>query len=163
MAISKKTLDILSYFYMAIAGLLWIGTIYVTLTGKYLDEQGRPILAIVGGLIGLGALFWMFYVRWFINSSQFSYPTWPPYLSTCPDYMTYLGKDPTTGSALCVDFIGVARRGGLEKSSPTNPPPPTDQTRVFKTNPNDNNNTKCNAAIGRGLSWAGITAGMDCA
>jgi len=163
MAISKRTLDVLSYFYMGIAGTLWILCIYVGLTGKYMDEQGRPVLAILGGLVGLGAIFWMFYVRWFINASQFSYPTWPPYLSTCPDYLTFLGNDPTTGAAMCVDFIGVARRNGLKKADPSLPPKPTETDYIFRTNPNDNSQTKCNAAISKGLSWAGITAGMDCA
>ena len=162
MAITKRTLDFLARIYAPIAFGILAFYCYVTLTGTYLDQQGRPILAI-GGSLGLILLFWMFYVRWFVADSQFSYPVWPPYLTTCPDYLTFMGNQPSTGKMMCVDFIGVARRNGLKKADPLLPPKPAENDYIFRTNPNDNSQTKCNAAISKGLSWAGITAGMDCA
>ena len=162
MAITKRTLDFLARIYAPIACGILAVYCYVTLTGTYLDQQGRPILAI-GGSLGLILLFWMFYVRWFVADSQFSYPVWPPYLTTCPDYLTFMGNQPSTGKMMCVDFIGVARRNGLKKADPLLPPRPEEKEYIFLTSPTDTRQKKCNDALSRGLSWAGITAGTGCA
>ena len=163
MAISQRTLDFLSrVVFTPVSILLVIFYAYVTLSGTYLDNKGRPFLAVLGGL-GFMALLWMYYIRWFISPSQFTYPTWPPYLSSCPDYLTFMGTDPATGKYQCVDFIGVSRRNGMKKSDPLVPPSPGQSDYIFLTNPSDTNATKCNAAQGKGLSWAGITAGTGCA
>ena len=162
MAISKRTLDFLDRIYTPLAFGILIFFVYVALTGTYLDKEGRPFLAIGGGLF-IAALFWMFYVRWFVATSQFTYPTWPPYLSTCPDYLTFMGNDSRTGKMMCVDFIGVSRRNGLKKSDPLLPPRPEEKDYIFLTSPNDTQQKKCNDALSRGLSWAGITAGTGCA
>ena len=162
MAISQRTLDFLARVFSFVAVGLTIFFMYVTLSGTYLDNKGRPFLAMLGTL-GLIALLWMYYVRWFIATSQFTYPTWPPYLSSCPDYLTFMGTDPATGSNMCVDFIGVSRRNGLKKSDPLIPPAPGQKDYIFLTKPSDSNAAKCNAAQGKGLSWAGITAGTGCA
>jgi hypothetical protein len=163
MAISKKTLDFLSrWVYTPISLGLLVFFAYVTLTGKYLDGAGRPFLGILGGL-GLLALFWMYYIRWFVADSQFIYPTWPPYFSSCPDYLTFMGVDPRTRRHMCVDFVGVARRNGLKKSDPLLPPKPEEREFFFLTSPMDSAQKKCNDALARGLSWSGITAGTGCA
>jgi hypothetical protein len=161
MAISKRTLDFLARIYTPIAFGLLIFFVYVALTGTYLDTQGRPFLAIGGGLF-IAALFWMFYVRWFVAASQFTYPTWPPYLSSCPDYLTFMGTN-SAGEMMCVDFVGVSRRNGLKKSDPLLPPRPEEKDYIFFTKTTDTQQKKCNAALGKGLSWAGITAGTGCA
>lgn len=163
MAISRRTLDFLSrWVYTPLALGIIAFFVYVTLTGKYLDGLGRPILAIAGGL-GFLVLFWMYYVRWFVADSQFVYPTWPPFLSACPDYLTFMGRDPASGRSMCVDFVGVSRRNGLKKADILLPPKAQDRDYIFLTNPSDSTEKKCNDAIGRGLSWSGITAGTGCA
>jgi hypothetical protein len=163
MAISRRTLDFLSrWIYTPLAFAITVFFAYITLTGKYLGNEGRPILAIAGSL-GLLTLFWMYYVRWFVADSQFIYPVWPPYLSACPDYLTYMGKDPRTQKAMCVDFTGVGRRNGIKRSDILLPPKPEERDYIFLTSASDTAEKKCNDALGRGLSWSGITAGTGCA
>ena len=163
MAISQRTVDFLAKTYaFFLVPAITVFFVYVALTGSYLDMKGRPLLAVVGGL-GLLLIFWLFYVKWFVTPSQFIYPTWPPYLSTCPDYLTFMGIDPKTNKAMCVDFIGVARRNGLRRADPTIPPKPSETDYIFLTDPTDNSQKKCTSALSKGLSWAGITAGTGCA
>jgi hypothetical protein len=64
---------------------------------------------------------------------------------------------------MCVDFIGVARRNGLKKADALLPPRPAEKDYIFLTAATDTRQKKCNDALSRGLSWAGITAGTGCA
>jgi hypothetical protein len=69
----------------------------------------------------------------------------------------------SNGKMMCVDFIGVSRRNGLKKSDPLLPPRPEEKDYIFLTSATDTQQKKCNDALSRGLSWAGITAGTGCA
>ena len=167
MAISKRTLDFLARIYAPIAFGILAFYCYVTLTGTYLDQQGRPILAIGGGL-GLVLLFWMFYVRWFVADSQFSYPTWPPYLATCPDYLTLVSPEATgSKTAVCMDFVGVSLQPLVfRKTDPNNIPQSADadfDSFAFKVDPSaagdtpeDYNKRVCLQVQAKGLAWAGV-------
>jgi hypothetical protein len=162
MALTAKTLSFLAWSYTISSFVLLLVFGYATFTGKFIGGEARPILGIAGILM-LMVVHWMFYVRWFVADSQFSYPVWPPYYSACPDYLTFMGQSPKNGKAMCVDFVGVVRRDGMKKSDPLLPPRPEETDYIFLTNPADSTNKKCNDALGRGLSWSGITAGSGCA
>ena len=102
----------------------------------------------LAGLLWLFVGFLLIYVMYgvFFNTSDAN-SSWPPYLTSCPDYLTRLS--PTA----CVDYVGLG--SSLLKSDPTNPPDPTDPKYVF--NPTGTLQQKAQNAQSLGLTWEGVT------
>ena len=75
---------------------------------------------------------------------------WPPYISTCPDYLTVVS--PTA----CMDFVGI-HSPLLKKADPTNMPSLTDSTSSqYVFNPTGSASEKARKAQQYGLTWEGI-------
>jgi hypothetical protein len=134
-------------------------------------KQGKQLEAILLALIGGMAVFY-YYLKWFKAPVSPEDVIWPPFVSTCPDYLTLISPS-TTGAAdpansYCVDFVGVSMNPSLmKKSNPNNPPKPTDpdfEAHVFKlsglaganVNSPDMTTQLCASVLQRGLTWAHI-------
>ena len=157
---------------------IWLGLyiIFALIAGiggiMYFIKTSRNTSAIVY-LIGAVSIFIVFGLKWFAGSGALfgqSSVKWPPYINTCPDYLTfYPVKNGTTTVNTCIDLIGVSKNGVLKKY------PKGDTTLVPKTNPaffvvlpsTDVSNPAllkrfCRLAIKNGLTWEGITNGESC-
>jgi hypothetical protein len=145
MPISKKTLRLLKWVY-------WIVAIFCHLYLCYqLFVLDRPITGVVWLILGLVLLLVM-YIYYFPPGDSGS--SWPPYITTCPDYLTAVTQ--TNGSVLCLDYVGL-NNPGIKKSNPASPPQPTDSDytqHIF--NPEGTVSQKIAAAQSRGLTWQGL-------
>jgi len=97
-----------------ILGVILIGGVSYFFYNK-LDRQIASVLFFMAGVIML----YFYYVKWFIVPEK--RPSWPPYQTPCPDYLTMMdsglvGASP--GSYKCMDFVGVSRNGRLKKADP---------------------------------------------
>lgn len=90
------------------------------------NKMQRPVAALLIFLGGVMALYF-YYVKWFVVAAM--RPSWPPYQTPCPDYLTMISPGFETdangnrvlangGKYKCVDFVGVSRNGMLEKADP---------------------------------------------
>lgn len=110
--------------------LYWIVGLVALCGGCYVlyNTLARPVAAILIFLGGILALYF-YYVKWFVIAE--AKPSWPPYQTLCPDYLTPIspgytkGDDgslvPKSGGVIkCVDFVGVSKNGNLKKTDPEN-------------------------------------------
>lgn len=148
-----------------------IGAVLVGVFGlMYFLRTSQTIAAIlffVGALIVLI----LFGIRWFGPGAEFnSAPgSWPPYVNTCPDYLTYYKRKKSNGdtSDTCVDTIGVAT-GGMLKVFPKDGDVNVDNDDYFfnlKTASADSGQSRaelCQRTIQYGLTWEGVTDGESC-
>jgi hypothetical protein len=122
--------------------------------------------------LGSGAIAVLYGLRWFSSSNSiFSQApvTWPPFMNTCPDYLTYYEVD-TNGTKVktCIDTVGVSKNGNMPKwISSTSSPYSATSTSYFSldTKSNDPELRKqelCFRAVQAGLTWEGITNGEQC-
>jgi hypothetical protein len=129
-------------------------------------KQGKQIEALLLFLIGMAAISY-YWIKWFKVSKDAAALMWPPFISTCPDYLTLI--TPTDGSgAYCLDFVGISINPSIMmKSDPHNPPKASDpnfESMVFRLNgltdpdPDSTSNTKslCDSVRDRGLTWAHV-------
>jgi len=138
MAVSEATLKLLKSLY-------WIGLTFAHLFIVYLLlVSDRSITAIIWLIVGFILIYVMYWVYFPAGDPA---ATWPPYIRSCPDYLTTLepGK--------CVDYVGVGSPI-LKKSNPANPPSPSDPNFVFDAT--GNHQQKADKANRYGLSWEGI-------
>jgi hypothetical protein len=107
----------------------------------------RVITCVLWFLFGLILIFVMYFVYFPAGEDDFS---WPPYISTCPDYLTVVS--PTA----CMDFVGI-HSPILKKADPTNLPAPTSSdSSKYVFNPSGNATEKARKAQQYGLTWEGI-------
>lgn len=130
-------------------------------------KQGKQIEAILLGLVGCAAIFY-YWIKFFKLPPSEANDVWPPFVSTCPDYLT-LASPSSTGftDSVCVDFIGISLKpDAMKKSDPDRMPQASDpdfEQKVFKlkgvsgdpTVPDDSR-VMCAAVKARGLTWAHI-------
>ena len=121
--------------------------------------------------ITASAIFVIYALRWFgTDKSLLSNApvSWPPTINTCPDYLTYynliIGKE---SYDMCVDMIGVSRKGGITVFPASNPPLDPQSPAYFplatkSTEPVQRNAELCQRAMMAGLTWEGITNGESC-
>ncbi len=134
-----------------------------------LYQSGRGITAIIF-LIGSILVFVFYGLRWFDQSGTAFNPVpaqWPPYINTCPDYLTYY-KRTVNGiqQDTCIDRIGISRNNGL-KVFPSGDTPPADDSYYFditvkSIDPVKKQNELCNRTIQMGLTWEGVSDGETC-
>ena len=130
-------------------------------------KQGKQIEAILLALIGCAAIFY-YWIKFFRLPPSEANDVWPPFVSTCPDYLT-LASPVSTGDreAVCVDFIGVSLKPNLmAKSDPNKIPQVTDgdyEKKVFRLSGVSNDPTVpdktaalCEQVKAKGLTWAHI-------
>ena len=96
--------------------------------------SGRSITALLF-LIGAILVFVNFGLRWFDTAGTAFNPapaTWPPYINSCPDYLTYYKRTKTdkTTQDTCIDRIGVSRNNAL-KVFPASGQAPSDDSYYF--------------------------------
>jgi hypothetical protein len=135
-----------------------------------LNNMGNMYGAIFFGIAAI-VLFIIYGLRWFgaDNSIFASTPVdWPPYINTCPDYLTYFEHTKADGSKqkTCIDTIGVSRNSAL-KLFPKDGDEPQDPPYYFDlaTTASDQAGKRkeyCQRAITAGLTWEGITNGESC-
>jgi hypothetical protein len=134
-------------------------------------KQGKQIEAILIALIGCAAIFY-YWIKFFKLPPSEANDVWPPFVSTCPDYLTLASPMSTKDTeAVCVDFIGVALPSAkatnpLKKSDPNSFPTTADsdyESKVFRlsgvsSDPTVPDKTKaiCEQVGLRGLTWAHI-------
>jgi hypothetical protein len=135
-----------------------------------LNNMGNMYGAIFFGIFAV-ALFILYGLRWFgaSNSIFTSTPvTWPPFINTCPDYLTYYDRKKSDGSVqkTCIDLVGVSKNSIL-KLFPKDGDTPSDDTYYFDlatsaSSQEGKNKEYCNRAVAAGLTWEGITNGESC-
>ena len=141
MAVSSNTLKFLKALYWVILLTLHLYACYNLFMYK------RVITCILWFFFGLILIFVMYYI-YFPQSDDDS--SWPPYISTCPDYLTVVS--PTA----CMDFVGI-HSPLLKKADPTNMPSLTDSTSSqYVFNPTGSASEKARKAQQYGLTWEGI-------
>jgi len=159
MAFSPGTMRILEQIYWFVgAFLLGIG-IYL------IWKKNKQVEAVLLTIIGAAALFY-YWIKWFKIKSKGA--MWPPYISSCPDYLTLVSGDATGDSKpVCMDFVGVTRQPNVfRKADPSQIPQASDsdyQSYIFtmptRTAEQDNaayNSVVCLNVQSKGLSWFGV-------
>jgi hypothetical protein len=161
MAFSPATLKVLENVYWFVSAFLLGAGVYVTW------KRNKQIEAVLLTIIGLAAIFY-YWIKFFKLPPSEANDVWPPFVSTCPDYLT-LASPFSTGDreAVCVDFIGVSLTpGSMAKSDPNHMPKVSDpdyEQKVFRLTGVSNDPTVkdktgaiCAAVKARGLTWAHI-------
>lgn len=158
MGFSPGTMKMLENAYWFVgAFLLGIG-IYLTW------KKNKQIEAILLIIIGTTALFY-YWIKWFrIKSKE---DVWPPYISSCPDYLTLVSPQMTGGSdPVCMDFVGVSREPRVfKRANPMQIPQSSDSDfndYIFKLakqgndSPENYNKKVCLMVQSKGLTWFGV-------
>ena len=121
--------------------------------------------------ITASAIFLIYGLRWFgTDKSLLSNApvSWPPTINTCPDYLTYYNLIVGLESYdMCIDMIGVSRKGGVTQFPANNPPVDPLSTAYFplatkSADPVKRNAELCQRAMMNGLTWEGVTNGESC-
>jgi hypothetical protein len=139
MTVSKNMLTMFKVLYWVVLTLAHLFLCYILLS------TNRVIAGILWLVSGFILIFIMYYIYFPAGNPS---ATWPPYISSCPDYLTMIAPHK------CVDFVGL-NSPLLKRSDPKLRPSPTDTTRVF-----DSSGTtpdRASRALQYGLTWSGIT------
>lgn len=121
--IRRTLLKVAKYLYWIVGLIALCGSCYFLY-----NVLARPIAAMlifIGGVVTL----YFYYVKWFMIPALT--PSWPPYQTLCPDYLTPISPGYTTGAdgslapksggvIKCIDFVGVSKNGNLKKTEPQN-------------------------------------------
>lgn len=110
----KKFLDKVAFYVYWILGMLLVGGGSYYLYNR-MNKQIAGVLVFMAGVIAL----YFYYVKWFLGPDK----DWPPITTTCPDFLTVVGKGKMTGSGadanksavFCKDYVGVST--GITKST----------------------------------------------
>lgn len=145
MALSANTLKLLRWMY-------WIVAIFAHLYVCYsLFVLDRPITGVVWLILGLVLIFVM-YLYYFPLGDNIS--SWPPYITTCPDYLTAVTQ--SNGATVCMDYVGL-NNPGIKTMNPATPIPQSDPTySQYIFDPSGTTSQKITAAQARGLTWEGL-------
>ena len=102
--------------------LFWIigGSIVFLLSYVLYNNMSKPVAGTLVFLGGFMALYY-YYIKYFVVLAYVS--DWPPYQSTCPDFLTNVPPPPgyqgNANDFLCMDFVGVSINGGIQKADPS--------------------------------------------
>ncbi len=164
---NERTVNIIIYVLVTLA---------IGVSGTVALMRGGRTVAGVIYIIGAILIFVFFGLRWFIYSTPKYQPkSWPPNINTCPDFLVYMQVDNNgVMQDTCIDVQGVSTKPDVLKCWPKdgrNPSISTDAAFYFnKTmilNGIDGGNTVAvrkalaDAAIQAGVSWEGITDGLE--
>lgn len=153
--------------------MVWfiIAAILIGGIGTWKIYQSERSISALLFLVGAILVFVNFGIRWFATAGTAFNPapaTWPPYINTCPDYLTYYKrtKSPGVFQDTCIDRIGVSRNNAI-KVFPTSGDGPSDDSYYFdlKTaseDPVKKRTELCNRTIQMGLTWEGVSDGETC-
>lgn len=122
-----------------------------------LDRQIASVLVFIGGVLAL----YFYYVKWFIATAL--NPSWPPYQTVCPDYLTPaspgldMGAPKAGGVIKCVDFVGVSRNGQLKKADPNKLQAALQSnSQSFTVDPKESPDRLKSRLQSYGLSWVSL-------
>jgi len=160
MGLSRDTKNLLETIYQFASPVLLGILCYV------LYKQGKQIEAILILIIGWAAIFY-YWVKYFKLPSLDSQTPWPPYVTTCPDYLTLVSPLVTNDSkAVCMDFVGISKEPTLMMQADPNNIPTKTSTNYDKyvfipestssTDSSDAVKATCLNVTHRGLTWAHV-------
>jgi len=160
MALAPRTKKMLERVYQIITPLLLGIGIYIVF------KQGKQIEAVLLLLIGIAAIFY-YWIKFFRIPRSEANDVWPPFVSTCPDYLTLVSPFATGDpQSVCMDFIGVSLKPKvMVKTNPDKIPKASDpdfESKVFRLvgvnaqQGTDNTVELCKNVRNRGLTWAHI-------
>lgn len=148
-----------------------IAALAVGLMGLTYFLSNRQYIAAILFFIGALTLMILFGMSWFEgDNSVFSDKPkqWPPYINTCPDYLTYF-KRTKAGQKIdtCVDRIGVSKNNKLTLfPADGNVDQNNDAFFYPLATTNSDANKKiaelCARTVEYGLTWEGVTDGESC-
>ncbi len=146
-------MDYVFYFYIFLSFVIATGGAYV------LASSGRIIAAFVY-LLGIVAIEAFFGMRWFTGTTVKTPDAgpWPPVLNTCPDF---LSLSYTGDTAVCVDTIGIAPNGGIQKWGGTADAPFIFNLSLDKSGP-ERAKALCDEAKAKMVTWEGVFDGTNC-
>lgn len=135
---------------------------------KYFYDANRNIAAAIY-FIGALTLLIVFGRRWFEGGDAVfsnAEKKWPPFINTCPDYLTFHLRDVSGAAAkrTCIDKIGVSTNGALPIYSENNMSQDATYFSLDTTasTPEGKLAELCARAIEKGLTWEGVTDGESC-
>ena len=151
--------------YIIFALIIGIGGI------TYFMRTDRNIAALIY-FVGVLAILILFGIRWFEGTSGVFNPKqtqWPPYVNTCPDYLTYYQRIKSDGTKqdTCIDRVGVSRNGQLQPFPTSGDVNPNNDAYFFplattSSDPTGKLQELCKRTIQYGLTWEGVTDGESC-
>jgi hypothetical protein len=137
----------------------------------YFMRTDRTVAALLY-FIGVLTILILFGIRWFEGTSGVFNPTtvqWPPYINTCPDYLTYYQRTKSDGTKqdTCIDRVGVSRNGQLQPFPADGNVNPNNDAYFFPLATNSSDASAklqelCQRTIQYGLTWEGVTDGESC-
>lgn len=139
-----------AYIYWALGLLVALAIGYVLYKMNF---QIAAVLVFLGAVISL----FYYYVKWFQLPS--TNVTWPPMTTPCPDFLTLTNPGSATGTAQCLDYVGVSANGNLQKADPAkqyNASDPANAKYFFNIDRSKGTTDQCQAAAQYGLTWSTI-------
>jgi hypothetical protein len=131
--------------------------------GTYmLYQTNRPITSFLyfGGVIAAAVIFGL---RWFRSDgslNQDTITTWPPVINVCPDFLSLSKID---GKLVCIDTVGVAPNGGLQKNDGTKTEDKTVFNLYAEMSDKEARRVKlCEECKTKTLTWEGVYDGTQC-
>lgn len=144
-------------------------SLLVILVGGYQLATGSRMIAAVLYIILTIAVLATYGMRWFQGGgSVFNRPVgqWPPFINTCPDYLTYYKRTKSDGSKVdtCIDRLGVSRNGQLKvfPAGGSNDDACYFPLATAASDPARKAGELCQRTIQYGLTWEGVTDGESC-
>lgn len=140
--------------------------------GSYYFFTSQRIAGGIVFLIGSILIFVFYGIRWFGTTGTPFNPSpvqWPPYVNTCPDYLTFYKRVKSDGTKLdtCIDRIGVSRNSMLQLFPADGNVNPDNDNYFFPltTQSQDTDGKRselCKRTIQYGLTWEGVSDGESC-
>jgi hypothetical protein len=155
----------------ALISFIIIAILAIAFGSYYFVSSGRMVGGIVY-LIGSILVFVFYGLRWFGTQGTPLNPSpvqWPPYINTCPDYLTYYKRTQSNGtvSDTCIDRIGVSRNNSLDVFPADGNVNPDNDKYFFplatqSQDPDGKRTELCKRVIQYGLTWEGVSDGETC-
>jgi hypothetical protein len=149
-------MDFLFLLFIFLASVGIVGGAYFFYSG------GRHMTAFIlfGGFLALTVLYGL---RWFRNDgslNQSSVAAWPPVINVCPDFLSLTAIG---GRAVCVDTVGVAPNGGIQKNDGTQ----TSPNSIFDLQADTTDSSArtallCQQCQSMMVTWEGVFDGSSC-
>jgi hypothetical protein len=137
--------------------------------GAFTLVQMQKSTAAILYLVGALCILVFFGLRWFSGDSlkvgKLSTGSWPPAVNLCPDFLSIYER--TINGAkekVCVDLIGVATQGGIQKM--TAPEQALKEEFIFHLFQNQGRAARqaalCQHCKDKKVTWEGIYDGVTC-
>jgi hypothetical protein len=146
-------------------------SIVIGIYGTLRVFQSERTLSAFLYLVGIILILVYFGIRWFQGSTfalgDNTPKQWPPVINSCPDFLTRFDVPGSTPRrTVCVDLIGVAGAGGIQKL--TEPSQVFNENFVFRGQYRGSATTQaqlsalCRECRTKRVTWEGIFDGVSC-